>query len=511
MTAILELPESTAASRRQRIAADSIFIMAVRLMAAVAAGGLYLALISGVISNAVCLAACTVLLTAYLGIELRNQWRRDRDRFWINPVVLASFVTFLLHFSFSNALQYFPPELTAQLGISSDITIWMNKLMLLVILGACSMWLGYDLSLGRGAGRILRNSRELKKWLRPSAVLRMPTLYLFIAISFLARMAAIKAGVFGYSATKESQLAFAPYQEYLNIAEMLGKMALLGAALQAFSPNRPSVAARKLLWLVCGYEMFFGLLSGMKGNVVMPLVIVGVAYYGRRNKLPTFLIPLVAVAIIAAYALIEPFRRVAHSDVGGLSATSVSGIASTMMNRENADEFAADNPTPLWLNLLARTNLLAPASLGLQYAAINSPQKGDPAFLNNILLAPAYAVVPRIIWKKKPLDNIGGWYTHQVMGMDFESATAMSPFTYLNFAGGTLAVIIGFLLAGALQRSAFEALRTFGDGGLIVFLGLLMPLINIDSAYYTLFTFLVRYVPIMIVTQRLLLKPSTQQ
>src|SRR5205823_596759 len=153
------------------------------------------------------------------------------------------------------------------------------------------------------------------------------------------------------------------------------------------------------------------------------------------------------------------------------------------------------------LSFLARMNLTYVASLGIEYAANNELPEDGPQFLNDIILAPAHAVVPRLLWESKPLQNIGGWYTNEVMGLDFSSSTGMSPFTYLNFAGGPLAVILGFLAVGILQRGLFDGLRTFGGGGLIVLFGLLGTLGNVDSAFNTFFVGIIRFLPLLVVAQ----------
>ena len=56
----------------------------------------------------------------------------------------------------------------------------------------------------------------------------------------------------------------------------------------------------------------------------------------------------------------------------------------------------------------------------------------------------------------------------------------MSPFTYLNFPGGPLAVILGFLAVGIFNGNYLMVLA-FGSGGLIVFLGLLGNLAIVDT------------------------------
>src|SRR5207247_5867144 len=114
---------------------------------------------------------------------------------------------------------------------------------------------------------------------------------------------AIKLGVYGYSSTYADLTAGAAYSQYLYIAESLGMLALMGVAMQCFASPRPALSDRPLLWLVLGYEVAFGFLSGAKSRVVMPFIIVGIVYYSQRHRFPRCLIPAVVVGFMASFTL----------------------------------------------------------------------------------------------------------------------------------------------------------------------------------------------------------------
>jgi len=470
---------------------------------------IYAALPMDWITNSQGLAAYSLLLLGYLYVETRNLWAREKQLFWINPVVLASIFTFVLAFGVTNVLYFFPEDLGALVGLEPIATPWMNQLMLLVVLGAISMWVGYSSGMGRRMGRMLQCSRVLRKWMSPSLRINKPALYACLAISLLAKLWAIKLGVYGYSSSYDQLIAAASYTQYFSMADSLGAVALMVVALQVFARRRSSLADLQLLWLILGYEVVFGFLSGMKSAVVKPFIIVGFMFYSQRNRFPRWLIPAVVVGLMVAYAVIEPFRYARNMN-RGFEGTSLGSIVSTMTSASNikADDGAESAPTALMI--LARSNMTYIGSLGIEYAARHSElPPGSPAFLGNIILAPASAFIPRFLWAGKSLQNIGIWYTQKVMGRYYSySSTAMSAFTYLNFAGGPLAVILGFLLVGIIQRGLFDGLRHFGGGGLIVLFGLLGPLVNIDSAFDSFFVGLIRFFSILVVVQYVLLRRS---
>lgn len=477
----------------------------VRAMAVFVSVLIYSALSVDLISNLFGLGAYSSLLLIYLFLEMKNLRAHASHLFWINPIVLASLFTFAAGFGVSNILYFMPEDMVAMVGLQSNVTSWMNLLMLLVVLGACGMWAGYSSSMGHNIGQMIRRNILIRKWVSTSDRVNMPALYVFLFISFVARLIEINLGVYGYSSTYDQLMAAASYREYLSMGESLGRLALVGVALQCFSSSRASFADRKLLWLVCGYEVAFGFLSGFKSSVIMPIITLGIVYYGQRMRFPRWLIPLIFGAALAAYAVIEPFRVARNADAGFLG-TSVGNITSTMSESLNAQ---ADGPrASTALSVLFRMNMTYVSSLGLEYAANNEMPIGSPEFLADIMLAPAHALVPRLLWKEKSMQNIGLWYTREVVGHQYYSSTAMSPFTYLNFAGGPLAVIIGFVLVGVLQRALFDGLRGFGGGGLFVLLGLLGTLSIIDSAFNTFFIGIIRFLPFFVAAQYLLLQRS---
>lgn len=489
---------------------NAMSIAALRTLVIFLALSIYTLLSGDLITNAQGLVVYTMLLVGYLSAETRNLRTRDTYLFWINPIVLASLFSFVLAFGVSNALYFMPEDVVAVVGLEPIATPWMNQLMLLVVLGALAMWMGYDSWTGQELGRMLQSSRLLRQWMTTSTRVNRPIIYACIAISLGARLAMIKLGVYGYSSTYDQLIAGASYREYLSMAESLGKMALLGMAIQCFTSARSSLVDRQLLMLVLGYEVIFGFLSGFKSQVVVPFIIVGLVYYSQRLRIPWVVIPVIVVGLFAAYAVIEPFRAARHQDAG-FDGTSLENISQTMISAGSEADDGGEGPDTA-LSILARLNLTYIASRGIEYAATRALPEGSPDFLGDIVLAPAHALIPRFLWDSKPLQNIGLWYTREVMefGGVETSSTDMSPFTYLNFAGGPLAVILGFLSIGILQRGLFDGLRGFGGGGLIVLFGLLGTLVTISSTFNANYIAIIRLLPILVIVQYVLLRQPGQ-
>ena len=454
--------------------------------------------------------ALTVLLLGYLAAEIYRMRSVAPKRWLINPVTLCSIVTFIIGFGLGNLIYFYPENTLSDLGLTPEITPWMSKLMLLALMAAISMWLGYW---STAAGRIsswLSTRRWMARILRQEFNPRLGILPALALVSLASRLIQIRLGVFGYSADYERLVETASIRQYLAMTEGLGLLALVVASLNYYSPS-PPVRAKAWFWGLLAYEVLFGFLSGFKSQVIMPFVVAGLCQYLRRTQIPWRWLALLPVGIVAAFAVIEPFRAARYGD-STFQGTSLENIAGTMVVAA-----AADNEVPLHdrqistgLLLLKRTNTIYTASLGIEYADTQPLPEESPAFLADIFLAPLYAVIPRALWASKETTRHGVWYWNEVMrvdALDVKTSVGMSPFTYLYFAGGGLAVALGFFFLGIVQRVwADRLLAPNTAGALIVFLLSLHVLAIPDSIFYTIIVELIRVVPIALILQYVLFR-----
>jgi hypothetical protein len=461
-----------------------------------------------VLTDAGALACHTVVLVLYLLAENALLRLREPRLFWINPVLLASVLTFLLPYALGNVLFFMPEDRLVLAGLLPEITPAMNRLMLLVVLGACAMWTGYCSGIGDFLGRAWASSRLLGAVVRKTPDVRMSGIYACLAVGAASRLAAVRIGVYGYSATLERQIEMAAYSQYLYLAGMSGTLALIVLGMRYFGPEAADRRIRNWFWLTLVSEVGFGFLSGFKSAVCIPFVVVGLVGYIRRDRFPRWIVPALILAVVAAYAVIEPFRAARFADAD-FDETSMGSIVGTMLSAR-ADEIVVDEENvSLLLSIAARTSLTHIASLGIAYREESELPPDSPDFLGDILRAPLTALVPRFVWSGKSLQSIGRWYYNEVMGVEGLTSVAMGPVTYLNFAGGAVAVVAGFFLVGIVQRGILLGALAHGVGGMIVFLGLLRVLAIVDSSFYLFPANLVRLLPMLVAVQWALLARAT--
>lgn len=462
--------------------------------------------LSGFTSPEWSLILLTSLLVGYLLIEMQRVRRLHSTRWLLNPAVMCSVLTFILGFGLTNFLYFLPGEQLARVGVQPVVTYWMVNLLALVLLGAIAMWLAYWSPFAAKLGRKFQRSHFLDRLLRKDWNFRPDMMVFLVAISLASRLIAIRLGVYGYSSDAGRLSELGGITQYLSMTQGLGQLALVVVALRYFSPTGRTVHVALWFWGLLGYEMVFGFLSGFKSQVAMPIVIAGVCMYLRQGRLPWRWVVFVPVAISMAYAVIEPFRAARYQDKA-FEGTSLTYIAKTMKEAYSGGGASRQEGGPgTTLSFLARSNYLQIGSLGIEYADSRHLPDSAPNFLLNIFLSPIYAVLPRGLFEFKPLSNLGTWYRIEVMGIiGGNTSIAMGPFTYLYFAGGLVAVALGFFFIGIIQRVVTDVfLASPKAGAAIPFLILLPGLVIIDSSYYSIIINLVRYFPIALLLQRMI-------
>lgn len=450
----------------------------------------------------------TLVLLIYLVLEIFRVRRLHPMRWLINPAVLCSLITFLLSFGITNLVYFLPEDSIAFFQLVPEVTHSMNKLLFLVVIGALGMWLGYWspiaarvaslASLVRFRNHIFKFDSKPKLWVLPVLVI----------ISLLSRFFQIRLGIFGYSSNYDALIAAAAYTQYFSMASSLGSLALVISALQYYSPQQDR---RTKTWFLGIFlcEIMFGFLGGFKSAVVMPFIIVLLCQYIRIGSVSRKLLISIPLALVLAFAVIEPFRylkNVSDKYGEGFDATSLSTIVNTLMDAAtlatNATETDTEETASLLVSIMARSNLTYVGSVGIKFAdSHKNLPPGSPEFLDGIIFAPFHAWIPRFLWKDKPIWDIGLWYTHEVMGYGHMSSTAMGLFTYLYFAGGALVVFASLFFIGVVHRVLFFFTHPWRSiAGATLFLGMSSATVMIsEGAFNGVMVAIFRELPLLII------------
>lgn len=452
----------------------------------------------------------TVILQLYLFYEIYLLKKLHPQAWLLNPVVLCSIVTFTLAFGVSNVVFFLPEESLKIVGLMPVVTPAMNQVVWLAVIGAVAMWSGYRSYFANKLIAVDFFQSLKRNYFTADVRIKSWALPLMFGIAVATRLMAIQLGIYGYSGSIDQFAAAASYLQYVNYGANIGKVALVIVALDFFSKKKNQ---KTTLWffILLSTEVFFGLLSGFKSAVAMPFLIVVLCKYIRTNRVDRFYVSMFIVSLSLSYVVIEPFRaaKITDKDFDG---TSLSYISTTLLTAafghgDTSITLTNQETASILLSIFARNSLTSIAAVGVDYAEANPKLPDDsPGFLSDIVLAPVYALVPRFIWSGKVLGNIGLWYTKVVLNFpNSNSSTAMSPIAYLNFAGGAIAVYLGFFLLGIFHRFVWALTTpTETTAGALVFLSMLGTLAIVNSAYYPIIISMCRDLPLVILLQKYL-------
>jgi hypothetical protein len=439
-----------------------------------------------------------LLLLAYAVIEVVLVRRTQRELWLINPAVQSALFLHFLPTASALLLPILPDELMTS-GFDPSADQWAIRYEWLNLVGAVALWTGYWSGAANVVARALAQSATLERWIRPQIALRLGVAVVLVLISSGFRLLAIRLGLYGYAASPDKRELAEAYSQYLSMAGELGKVTLVAFSLATFLGKLSKWPMLVLLVMETG----FGILSGFKSAVVLPIIIVGMCAYAVRGRVPMLLLPSIVIGLFSAYAIIQPFRAARYREFE-FDGTSLFSIVDTFAaSRDSVYETDADGPVAsTTANFFVRASDVTSAAEGIEFAERwDVLPEGSPHFLEDIFLSPLYSVIPRALWEGKPVNDVGLWYTQVVMGEGTTSSTAMYPVTYLNFAGGVVAVIFGFLAVGIIQSAVFRGIAAHGGAAVFIVVCLVGSLGHVDSVYYSFFIALIRNVPILFALQ----------
>lgn len=344
--------------------------------------------------------------------------------------------------------------------------------MILALVGFTSLWIGSVLFMRSWTLRFAARSQETSARVAIAGVA-------LCLVGLAGKLTMWKLGLLSYMADSAARASSLPYLYWLgNLANLL-EAALVVSAIEIFGKRSTEPVLRVVFWLSLTCVVVFGALSGMKQNILQPLLLLVLIYAITRGRFPrvSLLLPLLFVLI---YPVMNAYRdnldsgyRSQVNTLGGLNAVvlkTIGDIPASFDNPSSASSSAEDRDT-------ARLSCLTDLS-----QIISVP---TPSFLNGeekMWLAPIYSFIPRFIWKNKPVMNKGARLTVALGGRE-TSSSAVTPIGDLYVTYGISGVAVGMFIYGiGLQLYMnWIASRVISERTLFIYLAMLMTLINLES------------------------------
>jgi hypothetical protein len=347
-----------------------------------------------------------------------------------------------------------------------------TKAMLLSVIGLGSFWIGCLLC---------------KRRLQPRFVPRYPGTpprvefgcVVLLVIGTAGNLALWKLGLLGLE--KEMNVG-APFLQWLVMAAGMLTSALVVSCIELFGKQGAPFRMKILAGLSFSLSTAFGIISGYKGNSLFPLIWVFFIYAVTRAKLPrmSLIVPLILVVFI--YPFEEAYRsnltnggyRDQVNTVGGQVQTLARSFNDAFLSFGSGSSSAGRQSTEAASVRLSRLSFIRDV--------VNLPAPSMLAGDEQLWLAPIYPLIPRFIWKNKPVFDKGVRLSI-VLGRGDQTSSAPTMVGDLYATYGTYGVAIGmFLLGIGLQIYMNWYWNTpITERRLLIYMVMLLGLINFES------------------------------
>jgi hypothetical protein len=330
------------------------------------------------------------------------------------------------------------PYLAVFLGTEEADPALLEALVL-VIAGSITFWIGCKAVTRRTRGSGFLPCYEWLPGMRLNWVLG-----LFI-VSVFCKLALLYSGTYLYAGDADKYSASLSYVHWLLFLANLSFYAIVMICIEAFQVGKKTFQMTWLL-LLAGIDLVFALVSGMKEEVLLVLLLMFVTWRLIRGRAGWAVMLALLVGLIAFYPVNAYYRQELRNEGG---ATSFSMSASLMARSMN--DVAQDYSLEDLLSLGAESTVNRLDLLSTVHFLVNGADTNELKGEEKLWMVPIYAIVPRFVWHSKPILDKGRLLSI-AMGAGDQTSTAITPFGDLYILGGVPAVIGGMFLVGMLMQ-----------------------------------------------------------
>jgi hypothetical protein len=452
-------------------------------------------------------------------IQIGNLKKKYSNIYFVNPPVLCTLITFLLPFGLTNFFLE-SNSLNSIVNLSSTY-----KILFIVINSLNIMWVGYWFADGMKY-KIYNTSNKILKAKDYLIIkcddIKFYYLIIFVLCSLASFLIMNYLNIYGYSANPQSLILHRTYAYTLHLILNMHYLALIIMTFLIFKSNQ-TIIFKSLYLLLIVIMVIFGLLSGFKSPIIYPFIIIFIIYYICKNKFSLSLFFLLIFSTYCSYNTIDFFRvnisaekNINKINKDSIAVNIVKKNYDTVLNYFGENIFVTSIKISefikVFYQLNSRINSLEDASLGLNIIHSNPKileKENTPDFLTSIVISPISAIIPRFVWKSKPVNTEGEWFSKIVYAKNAGGSVAMTSFLYLYFAGGILMVFLFYFVLGIFQNIIFNVLKPGKFLSTSFLFIIILPIIsNIDSAVYGIISFFFREFIILLILQHIIFKKN---
>jgi hypothetical protein len=362
--------------------------------------------------------------------------------------------------------------------------------LIYVIVGMIGFWAGCACLLHKKERRERPLLVEEDKLNSPSRGRVLVFGFILFAIGFAAKLYMLSHHIYYYIGSLDTYYSNLASAQIVGFLAPFGGLALIIAAIERFSgPFDPKVNV--YFWSVFVSECVWGLISGMKGQLLQNFLLVGVVVSFLRPQISRRWVIGFVVGLVLIYPLFDQYRSL----VRGPSSVVIGSAGQALRTQKLALLQAAERTdgSSGWVeaglqSTLDRLDMLESVSTIVSFKSETSRLRGD----ERLWMIPFYPFVPRFIWKSKPILDKGLRFS-EVLGYGNETSTSVTYPGDLYLALGVPGIVIGMFMLGLLARRVTNVVTcSFSRRGLFFYAALFLACTNIENDAFSFWAGFIR-------------------
>jgi hypothetical protein len=301
---------------------------------------------------------------------------------------------------------------------------------------------------------------------------------LLFGVGVLAQVVLWQLGAIGYEAAVQRYQADISAIGALHVATQALGMATLVSGIEVFGKHSKSPLMRVILVSSITLNLAFGVVSGMKIEVLMPIFTLALLIGVTQRRLPALV-----WALPVLFVVLQPFVNAYRANLNAGYAAQINTIGglTDAMGKSFEDMMAGNqvSAASMQRSTFDRYGYRL-SDLALFHSVLQLP---SPDLLNGdetIWLAPFYPFIPRPLWKEKPVFNKGQRMS-EALGLGRSTSTNVPGIADLYVLGGPLGIVIGMFVWGAVLQIFMNSVRGgMSERGTFLYVLILFSLTNIE-------------------------------
>ena len=396
-------------------------------------------------------------------ITFINHWYKYRQPKLLDWFRLGTFVSIILNFYSLISIFNLKDYIIVNKVVQVDVNMLLPTLIVLFI-GLLALNLGEFL---------------LTNYKKPKSSVKSVYVFRHINIFFLTTILTI--GIEGYLLL-QGITGYGVYEEYTTgtysfLLQTLGILTPFILAIYSvlkFIHKYNKLSFNILFAVFFVAQIGFGFLSGMKEEIITPIIVVAIPYLIGGYKVPKKVIYLSVLFVVLLYPINNNYRTILNEST---NVDKITAFQLSVVNTFNQD--LIDSVSSGAESYQSRFSLFPI----LMYSISIEDKWTSYKHLNRYLYLPLGWIVPRFILPNKPISNTGAQLNYMLTGNNKSSITP-STYGWSFFEGGYVFVFLTFFVFGLIISYLQQFLDMHNLYHLVLYIVVLVSLLKVESDIY---------------------------